>query len=580
MNNGVSFEYKINNDVKRSRLSVSLYIVIQRRNGFIEEDLIATSKPTKYTKYKKGETDADSLGYVSANLRAGGLKALIAESRDLILYRYSEVIDPDKVTERFTDNSPSGVTREAAAYIPQTESESKKRKPNNLVELLSGRDNQDQNQSFRSKSGSIEIVKGESNWLTNADALQKVKNESNGYGAAPAINQSAQAATPTDNKSNVSTDFSVANLDKNNELMKVSQSKGDINNTTINNNNQSNAITSSSINTFSEVSDNSRTITDLYKSKSNYEYILDKKNRDKYTAETLKIAKTELANVDANIKKEITKYNKAHPGDNKYKTEAEVKKEQLKEEAQTKKKDSEKAEKPAGVEKAMVKLAETNKLAKSPKIENTSANKIDKIKPTVKDDAKLSKISTPATITKETAKSPDDDKKLANKIISDINKPLDFTSKVFDEPTKEQIAGDSNITPKNEREATNKAVKAGTIKKEVIDVKKLNQTPETKSQMDQKKLLQTLVNSAQTTATNTSNTINNTSNNKTDNNAAAANEIKLDNTQPLKHQPKLPKSNKPKEGSEPVDNSQSELNSQLLNAIYDLLSTGIKVKYS
>ena len=35
-----------------------------------------------------------------------------------------------------------------------------------------------------------------------------------------------------------------------------------------------------------------------------------------------------------------------------------------------------------------------------------------------------------------------------------------------------------------------------------------------------------------------------------------------------------------KDKPEPVDNSQSELNSQLLNAIYDLLSTGIKVKYS
>ena len=578
MNNGVSFEYKINNDVKRSRLSVSLYIVIQR-NGYIEEDLIATSKPTKYTKYKRGETDADSLGYVLANLRAGGLKDLIAESRDLILYRYSEVIDPDKVTERFTDNSPSGVTRAQAELVPEpTIFPFAKESLSATQELTPNRIATDQNQSFLSKSGSIEIVEAKSNWLTNADASRTVKNQSDGFGSAPDPNQPAQPATPTDNKSNVSTDFSVANLDKNNELIKVSQSKGDINNTTINNNNQSNAITSSSTNTFSEVSDNSSTITDLYKSKSNYEYILDKKNRDKYTAETLKIAKTELANVDATIKKEITKYNKAHPGDNKYKTEAEVKKEQLKEEAQTKKKDSEKDEKPAGVEKAMAKLAEANKLPKSPKIENTSASKIDKIKTTVKD-AKLPEKSTPAAITKETDKSSDGD--LANKIISNITKPLEFTSKVFDKPTEDLIKDDPNITPKNEQEATNKAVKPATIKKEVIDVKKLKPDQATANQIKQNANLAELKNYASTIATNTSNTINNTSNNKTDNNnAAAATEIKLDNTQPLKHQPKLPKSNKPKEGSEPVDNSQSELNSQLLNAIYDLLSTGIKVKYS
>ena len=578
MNNGVSFEYKINNDVKRSRLSVSLYIVIQR-NGYIEEDLIATSKPTKYTKYKRGETDADSLGYVLANLRAGGLKDLIAESRDLILYRYSEVIDPDKVTERFTDNSPSGVTRAQAELVPEpTIFPFAKESLSATQELTPNRIATDQNQSFLSKSGSIEIVEAKSNWLTNADASRTVKNQSDGFGSAPDPNQPAQPATPTDNKSNVSTDFSVANLDKNNELMKVSQSKGDINNTTINNNNQSNAITSSSTNTFSEVSDNSSTITDLYKSKSNYEYILDKKNRDKYTAETLKIAKTELANVDATIKKEITKYNKAHPGDNKYKTEAEVKKEQLKEEAQTKKKDSEKDEKPAGVETAMAKLAETNKLPESPKIKNTSASKIDKIKPTVKDDAKLPEKSTPAAITKETDKSSDGD--LANKIISNITKPLEFTSKVFDKPTEDLIKDDPNITLKAEKEETNKAVKAGTAVKKVIDVKKLEKDPATENQKQTSSNLAALKNYASTIATNTSNTINNTSNNKTDNNnAAAATEIKLDNTQPLKPTPK-PKSNKPKEGSEPVDNSQSELNSQLLNAIYDLLSTGIKVKYS
>ena len=41
----------------------------------------------------------------------------------------------------------------------------------------------------------------------------------------------------------------------------------------------------------------------------------------------------------------------------------------------------------------------------------------------------------------------------------------------------------------------------------------------------------------------------------------------------------MTKSKGPKSDSGPVDNSQSVLNSQLLNAIYDLLSTGIKVKY-
>ena len=96
MNNGVSFEYKINNDVKRSKASVSLYIIIQR-NGFITyNELIATSKPTKY---KKDATDADSLAYIVANLKTGVLRQLILDNQGLIRYKYSEVIDPDKVTE-------------------------------------------------------------------------------------------------------------------------------------------------------------------------------------------------------------------------------------------------------------------------------------------------------------------------------------------------------------------------------------------------------------------------------------------------------------------------------------------------
>jgi hypothetical protein len=41
-----------------------------------------------------------------------------------------------------------------------------------------------------------------------------------------------------------------------------------------------------------------------------------------------------------------------------------------------------------------------------------------------------------------------------------------------------------------------------------------------------------------------------------------------------------PDSKESKKKPKSADNSQSDLNSQLLNAIYDLLSPGLKVKYS
>ena len=586
MDNGARFEYKINHDVKRSSVSVTLYIIIQR-NGFItNNDPIATSKPVKY---KKGKTDADSLEYVVANLKAGALKDLIAESRDLILYTYSEVIDPDKVTERFTDSSPSGITRAQAEAVGfksdfsalggDITNATQDLTPNGVAKELA------KNQSFQNSAGTVSVTtNANKKWGNDDYSLRQI----DGYEKTPETNKSAEPATPTDNKStdsNKPDNFSVNKLNEKNELIGVSKSKGDLNNTTINNNNQANAITNSSIKTFSEVSNNSSTITDLYKSKSNWENLLT--NKKDYTNEGINYAKKELASIDANLKIEIAKYNKENPGDNKYKTEAEVKKEQIKKETQNKKDsktttESNQSNKPAGVEKAMANLAEANKLAKIPKIENKPASKIGKIQTTA-NAAELPKISTSSTPTatvKETATAPDD---LADKIKKNIAKetPLKFTSKVFDESTKEQIAGDSNITLKAEKEETNKAVKAGTaVKKEVIDVKKLIPDQATANQVKQNANLAALNNYARTIATNTSNTINNTSNNKTDNNAAAANEIKLDNTMPLRPLDEPKEANKPKEGSEPVDNSQSELNSQLLNAIYDLLSTGIKVKYS
>ena len=251
MDNGARFEYKINNDVKRSKASISLYIIIQRI-GFSE--LIATSKPTKY---KKDATDDDSLAYIVANLKTGVLRQLILDSQDLIRYKYSEVIDPDKVTERTTDNSPSGITKAQAAYMTQLKSELK---PGNLVEQFNLPD--PRLTKNPKTSGRVSFIEGSGNWTDTkylASKLNSGNPEDNTGKATQITNNTNTNNTNNYNSKDDNKPFTVSNLAADGSLVKLSDKKGT---STVNNNDQSTNITNSA-NTTITAEDSSKNTIDL-----------------------------------------------------------------------------------------------------------------------------------------------------------------------------------------------------------------------------------------------------------------------------------------------------------------------------
>lgn len=576
MDNGVRFEYKINNDVKRSKASVSLYIIIQR-NGFITyNELIATSKPTKY---KKDATDADSLAYIVANLKTGVLRQLILDNQGLIRYKYSEVIDPDKVTERTTDNSPSGITRAQAAYIPQEKPEMK---PGNLVERFNLPD--PRLTKNPKTSGQVSFIEGSGNW-TDAKYLASKLNSGN-----PEDNDSKSTQitnnTNTNNTNNYNSKddnkpFTVSNLAADGSLVKLSDKKG----TSTVNNNQSTNITNSATKTTTADDSSKNTIDQNIIALDNYKEVLDPKNAKYFTTAELKDAEKEKTRLIKVIKEQKAKYNKDHPEDNTYRTEAEIKKEQLKKEVKNTKPDTKSTEKKQETKsktqettasKSSAAIAKENELAEKKKADTTGKTSTDTEK--VSAAAKI----TPAGITevKETPvdSSANNSDAAKIKLMSDTEfakvKPVSF-----DEATKKLMAEDPYITPESEKKKSKAAVPPSTVEKKTINPAPALQEPETPNQKKQRETLlaidKSVKNVAGNTAASTSTDIKNIITNQTTDKTTDPTNNKQ---QQAKEKP-MTKSKGPKSDSGPVDNSQSVLNSQLLNAIYDLLSTGIKVKY-
>jgi hypothetical protein len=93
--NGTRFEYSDNINEKKSNVSVSLYGIIQRDGIIVWNKPIATSKVKKY---KKDATDNTSLTYIKEDLK----RQLILDNIDLIRSQYNVWIDPKTVTERTT----------------------------------------------------------------------------------------------------------------------------------------------------------------------------------------------------------------------------------------------------------------------------------------------------------------------------------------------------------------------------------------------------------------------------------------------------------------------------------------------
>jgi hypothetical protein len=149
----------------------------------------------------------------------------------------------------------------------------------------------------------------------------------------------------------------------------------------------------------------------------------------------------------------------------------------------------------------------------------------------------------------------------------------------FDEATKKLIAEDPYITPESEKKQSEAAVPPPTIKKKTTNPQPALQEKETPNQKKQREALASIDKSVKNVAGNTSASTSTDIKNIITNQAANKSTDSTNNKQQQSNEKPMAKPKGPKSDSGPVDNSQSALNSQLLNAIYDLLSTGIKVKY-
>lgn len=548
---GARFEYEINNDIKKSRVSVSLYGLLQKNGRIVDDKLIATSEVKKY---KKDSTDANSIDVIVTEL----LRQVIYDSQDLIIYKYNTYIEKDKVTKRSTENrTPSQITKAEAQYIPKPQKEFT---PFNLV------NKQAAEPPFKTRAGASTYVESVSKYYDGAEATLADKLNSVDPGTGKIVNNSTDASIKITNNSYTSdTDKSTTNSSKE-----------------ITNSNQSNTATK---------------VIDINKSleaRTIYQNLLNDKS--------VTLSKEVKAEVQKRVKQlnvDIAKFYKLNPGAKKAKS--------------------------AGV-KAAVNSASTNMQVDLPTSEKDKPNTATEssVKASsgtstfieaggnyykgAKDNAVLAgKLNPKSNIQTGAGKSepnpstvitnpnipdqqPDSYTKYEPKSgLKDGSSYVDNLTKMINKPlvskldTEKLSAADSSITDKSEKLKSDKSTKSPTV-----NVKKDNITKNAASVLKQKPTQIEAESVRNLTAINNNianlkqNPVNNDNGSQITNNInnTETKAAELTNTQSASNKKTRIGAKKIDEKSEPVDNSQAVLNSQLLNAIYDLLSTGIKVKHA
>lgn len=552
---GARFEYEINNDIKKSRVSVSLYGLLQKNGRIVDDKLIATSEVKKY---KKDSTDANSIDVIVTEL----LRQVIYDSQDLIIYKYNTYIEKDKVTKRSTENrTPSQITKAEAQYIPKPQKEFT---PFNLVNKQAAAE-----PSFKTKAGASTYVESGSKYYDGAEATLADKLNSVDPGTGKIVNNSTDASIKITNNSYTSdTDKSTTNSSKE-----------------ITNSNQSNTATK---------------VIDINKSleaRTIYQNLLKDKS--------VTLSKEDKAEAQKRVKQlnvDITKFYKLNPGAKKAKS--------------------------AGV-KAAVNSASTNIQVDLPTSEkdkpNTATESSFKTSSGTstfieaggnyykgaKDNAVLAgKLNPKSNIQTGAGKSepnpstvitnpnipdqqPDSYTKYEPKSgLKDGSSYVDNLTKMINAPlvynersdVEQLVKSDSSITAKSEKLESAKSTKSPTVNVKKDNITKnaasvLKQKP-TPIETEQAKTLTAIKNNITNLKQNPVNNDNGSQITNNINNNTETKSAELTNTQSASNKKTRIGAKKIDEKSEPVDNSQAVLNSQLLNAIYDLLSTGIKVKHS
>jgi hypothetical protein len=557
---GARFEYEINNDVKKSRVSVSLYGILQHNGVIVDDKLIGTSE---IKKYKKGDTGADSIEVIASELK----RQIIYDSQNFIQYKYDTYIETDKVKERNAKKSvPSKVTKAEAEAITKDlwkKIEAKRAQditPTNVINT----ENKANSQS-NTKKGALNLMKIEGGHnLLDADPAafyEKIDKT----GKEPKVEQIPSNNQST-NISKIITDNSVKQ-DKDGNIITYSNSK-----TQNISNNSSNEITNSIVKTGSPSSDDK--YKDAAKANINTYQESQKVLKDALGDPTIDKAgkaaiKKELAAVTATLKQEIANYNKEYPDDKTYQSagaKANVTKtnKKISAEAKTEKK----AETKSADAKTGQKLAEPAKTALDSKQKTESGKSADSVLQQLSgmDDKKDPEVKS------NTSSSVEDIQKI-------INQELDYDPRTDAEIT-DTVKSDSGISAASEKSTLkNQPQPKIKVKKEKQSTKSILEEKPKAIESKTVKELTALNNNIQNLNKNPVNIDNGSQITNTNTNNNNTNPVDLyKNPRPASKPGSMAKETKEK--PEPVDNSQSALNSQLLHAIYDLLSTGIKVKYS
>ena len=544
--NGTRFEYSDNINEKKSNVSVSLYGIIQRDGIIVWNKPIATSKVKKY---KKDATDNTSLTYIKEDLK----RQLILDNIDLIRSQYNVWIDPKTVTERTTKSQLPKF--EISAIIQEETADSKAGNNQN-------------------KTSPYELSKAELANI-NKDFSDNKKKESTSYVNSGISDLKDIIPNPKDQLNPPDSKYENR---KNNQFNSTGVPVQPTGNTVITNNNL-NITNQENTNINSEPplttllnKVRKATLASKIRSKTNYETQI---SSNKLTESDKVTVTNEISKLEKEITEGISLYNTKSPND---KIES---REQLM---------------AAGTEPAVVSndigpavILNADNNNKSGSYVETGNTNINPITDSAKDQLNLSGDKSPYL---ERNSALPEDPTVANLISPTNTSTAEYNNTDTDNSTTQISSDQAYDEMMNLSRIINRDTKTG----DNFNNSSTNivQSPAISASTGKQILTEpfaAIPNIIKNVGSKTNNLLTEISNKNNINSSGASpyslgengtgttQTINNNMQQQLTSMPQsaaVPQEEKP----EPVDNSQLALNSQLLHAIYDVLTTGIKVKYS
>jgi len=542
--NGTRFEYSDNINEKKSNVSVSLYGIIQRDGIIVWNKPIATSKVEKY---KKGATGNTSLTYIKEDLK----RQLILDNIDLIRSQYNVWIDPKTVTERTTKSQLPKF--EISAIIQEETADSKAGNNQN-------------------KTSPYELSKAELANI-NKDFSDNKKKESTSYVNSGISDLKDIIPNPKDQLNPPDSKYENR---KNNQFNSTGVPVQPTVNTVITNNNL-NITNQENTNINSEPplttllnKVRKATLASKIRSKTNYETQI---SSNKLTESDKVTVTNEISKLEKEITEGISLYNTKSPND------------KIESREQLMAAGTEPAVVSNDIGPAVILNADNNKSGSYVETGNTNINPITD---SAKDQLNLSGDKSPYL---ERNSALPEEPTAANLISPTNTSTAEYNNTDTDNSTT-QISSDQAYDKMMNSRIYNQDTKTG----DNFNNSSTNivQSPAISASTGKKILTEpfaAIPNIIKNVGSKTNNLLTEISNKNNINSSGASpyslGETGTGTTQTINNNMQQQLTNMPQsaavppeEKPEPVDNSQLALNSQLLHAIYDVLTTGIKVKYS